>query len=135
MLTLRDGLEKAAPVSHEMVMAGLEQTSYDPNYPHDDMVRDVFVAMLRVVLSTPELRYAYAVLLSEWPGQVASMENIISDLASGVSSPMVLAGYRVLAESGAVDHVCDSDQVLVRRILVAALAVRAAAAVAKQVPQ
>lgn len=57
-------LEDQVPISHEMLMAGLSQTSHDPDYPHVEMVQEVFISMLLVVLESPELRRKYSQLLS-----------------------------------------------------------------------
>ena len=52
-------------ISYEMERAGVAETSHDPNYPHSEMVRDVFAAMLNVALRSPQLRCKYLALLSE----------------------------------------------------------------------
>lgn len=127
--------EEAALISHEMVLAGLSEACSDPDYPQSEMVRAIFLEMLRAALLSADMRYKYLVLLSEWTERHSRLECLVTNLSSEVSSSMVVAGFRVLSESGAVDHLSDSDQVLVLRILEAALAARAADAVTKQALQ
>ena len=52
-------------ITDEMMRAGFGEMTSDPDAVWDEVIRDLFSAMMNVVLSRPELRTQYRKLLAE----------------------------------------------------------------------